>query len=82
MLTHWVGQTWREIHQQNPDLVRKTFRKLELPFAVDGSDVEELCIKDIPDIEVRNWRRYDQNQDDEVESVHSDNLNEAINQLI
>ena len=52
MLTHWVGQAWREMHQQNTDLIRQTLRNVGLSLAVDGSEDHELKIKDIPNQEV------------------------------
>ena len=56
MLTHWVGQAWRDIHRENASLIRQTFRKLGLSLAIDGSEDNELSIKDIPDVKVGEWR--------------------------
>lgn len=55
MLTHWVGQAWRELHKDNGDLIRQTFRKLGLSLTVDGSEDTELKIRDLPNIEVGDW---------------------------
>ena len=60
MLTHWIGQTWRKFHHDNPDLIRKTFRKLRLFFAINESENDEIWIKNILDVKVRNWKRSDQ----------------------
>lgn len=69
MLTHWVGQAWREFHQENPDLIRQTFRDLGLSLAVDGSEDTELKFRDISNIEVGDWRliRKEVEPDDPVE---------------
>ena len=56
MLAHWVGQAWRDIHRENASLIRQTFRKLGLSLAIDGSEDNELSIKDIPDVKVGKWR--------------------------
>lgn len=56
MLTHWIGQAWREFHQNSSHIIRQTFRKLGLSLAVDGSEDAELSIKDLPNIEVGDWR--------------------------
>ena len=50
-----VGQAWRELHTKHASLIRQTFRKLGLSLAIDGSEDEELSIKDIPNIQVADW---------------------------
>lgn len=79
MLTHWVGQAWREFHKKNPGLIRKTFRKLGLSLAIDGSEDDELWVKNIPDVEVGDWRRYD--EEDEVASMHSAEMEDPTNEI-
>ncbi len=56
MLTHWINQTWRELHKENFNLIRQTFRKLSLSLAMNESKDKELWIKDILNVEVENWR--------------------------
>ena len=58
--------------------------QLGLSLAVDGSKDNKLWIKNIPDIEIGDWRRHDESQDQvqEIKLMHSDDLNEATNQLI
>ncbi len=56
MLTKWVGQAWRELHANNSELIRQTFCNLGLSLAVDGSEDEELSIRDLPGIDVGDWR--------------------------
>lgn len=77
MLTHWVGQAWREFHRDNPGLIRQTFRKLGLSLAIDGSEDDEIWIKDIPDVKMGDWRRFDQEEDVELIDSNDEN-NEAI----
>ena len=71
MLTHWVGQAWREFHR-DPAMVctiKRTFRQVGLALPVDGSEDENIKIKDIPDVEVGDWRLApDQSNLEAVES--------------
>lgn len=50
MITYWVAQVWRELHAEQSDIIIKTFRKLGLSLAVNGSENKELRVKDIPNI--------------------------------
>ena len=73
MLTKWVGQAWRELHTQQADVIRQTFRKLGLSLAVDGSEDHEISVKDIPGLEVGDWRLpLDQEDAQEVEEPVED----------
>ncbi len=56
MLTHWVDQTWRELHKENFNLIRQTFRKLSLFLTINESKDKELWIKNSLNVEVENWR--------------------------
>ena len=47
MVTHWVGQAWRELHAEQSHLIIKAFTKVSLSLAVDGSKDVELHVKDI-----------------------------------
>ena len=69
LLTKWVGQAWREFHAQQASLITSTFRKLGLSLAVDGSEDAEISVKDIPDIEVGDWRLPDQDDVQEMEEA-------------
>lgn len=64
LLTQWVGQAWKEFHEENSGTIRRAFRKVGLSLAVDGSEDDELHIEDLPDIEVGDWRH---SQIEEVE---------------
>ena len=55
MITKWVGQTWRELHSKQSHVIVKAFQRLGLTLAIDGSEDEELYVKDIPDIQVGDW---------------------------
>ena len=78
MLTKWVGQAWRELHTKHASLIRQTFRKLGLSLAVDGSEDEELSIKDIPNVQVGDWA-LSVNQEDIQEVRESDSdVNETM----
>ena len=47
MVTHWVGQAWRELDAEQSHLIVKAFRKAGLSLAVDGFEDAELHVKDI-----------------------------------
>ena len=66
MLTQWVGQAWKEFHEESSDVIRRAFRKLGLSLAIDGSEDDELHVEDLPGIEVGNWRR---NNEEEIETA-------------
>ena len=66
----WVGQAWRALHSQHTSTIRQTFRNLGLSLAVDGSEDEEIKVKDIPGLEVGDWRVHDDQEDiQEMEEV-------------
>ena len=56
MLTQWVGKAWIKFHEQHRGTIVRSFRKIGVTLAIDGSEDEELAIKDIPDVEVGDWR--------------------------
>ena len=56
MLTHWVGKAWVKFHDQHRRTIIRAFRKIGVTLAIDGSEDAELSIKDIPDVEVGEWR--------------------------
>ena len=74
-----MGQAWRDIHRENASLIRQTFRKLGLSLAIDGSEDNELSIKDIPDVKVGEWRLSAGQEDiQEVEEPDTvDNIQKA-----
>ncbi len=51
-----INQTWRELHKENFNIIRQTFRKLNLSLAVNKWEDKELWIKDILNVEVENWK--------------------------
>lgn len=76
MLTKWVGQAWRELHAEKGELIRQTFRKLGLSLAVDGSEDAEISIRDLPGMEVGDWR-LPSDQIDEQQVDDPDEIDEA-----
>lgn len=74
-----MGQAWREFHKKNLDLIRQTFQKLRLSLAVDGSENNELSIKDIPHVKIGDWHRYE--EEDEVTSVNSIDMEDATGEI-
>lgn len=51
MLIRLVGKVWQELLQEKAGLIRHKFRESGLSLVV----LKNL-IKDIPDIEIRDWR--------------------------
>jgi hypothetical protein len=74
LVTHWVGQAWREFHKdkKSKELIVKTFEKLGLSLAVDGSQDEKLHVKDMPDIQVGDWTRQEEVLLDVITTVNDD----------
>ncbi len=81
MLTQWVNQTWRKFHKKNSDVIRQTFRKLELSLAINESEDHELFIKNIFDVIVEDWRlAKDQHEEIINDLIDSKEMNE-MNEL-
>ena len=55
MLIEWVKQAWAELHKNHGDLIQQTFKRLHLSLAIDGSEDNEIKIKDLPNIKVGDW---------------------------
>ena len=79
MLTKWVGQAWREMHMEHSSLICQIFRKLGLFLAVDGSEDDELSVKDIPGITVGDWKLSTGQEDiQEVEEPDTTDNSEEV----
>ena len=55
MLTHWVGQAWKQFYEEHSDTVQKTFCQLGLSLPVDGSQDQDIHIRNLSGIEVGDW---------------------------
>ena len=55
------------MHNKNGYLIQRTFRKLGLSLAPDGSEDARINIKDLPDITIGDWAR--QPTEEEVEQL-------------
>lgn len=83
ILTKWVGQAWRELHAEHAPLIRQTFRKLGLSLAVDRSEDSELSIKDIPNVEVGDWKLLAGQEDiQEVEEPRDEEVGNVQERLL
>jgi hypothetical protein len=56
MLASLVAQAWEDLYQYDSDLIRQTFIDLGLSLPIDGSRDHEIKIKDLPGIQVGNWK--------------------------
>ena len=58
LLIQWVGQAWNELHGDPAfiRLIRHTFRELGFSLNPNGSEDGELRIKNLPDLEIGDWR--------------------------
>lgn len=77
MLTQWVGQAWKEFHEDSFDVIHRAFRKLGLSLTIDGSEDDELHVEDLSEVEVGDWRNSD--QIDEENDEPNDEGNKGIN---
>ena len=80
MLTQWVRQAWKKFHEESFDVIRRAFRKLGLSLTIDGSEDDELHVKDLSGIEVGDWRRNnekDERIDDEADDGADDGANDG-----
>ena len=64
LLTHWVGKAWKEYHEDNKEVIKQTFRDVGLALAVDGSEDEQLKIRDLPNLMVGDWQRLEKEDED------------------
>lgn len=74
-----MGQAWKEFHEESSDIIRRAFRKLGLSLAIDGSEDNELHVKDLSNIEVGDWRRNNE-EDEGIDDGADDGINEGINE--
>src|SRR5277367_2186230 len=58
MLVSWVAQAWDNLHKYNSNLIRQTFTDLGLSLPTDGSRDKEIKIKDLPNVEVGDWKNW------------------------
>jgi hypothetical protein len=56
LLTHWVGQAWEVLHRDYKETIIKTFCQTGLLLNPDGTEDSEIKIRDIPHVEVGDWR--------------------------
>jgi hypothetical protein len=60
LITEWVGTAYDTLYEKYKDLIIQTFRNVGLSLNPDGSEDSELKIRDLPDIEVGDWTRQDE----------------------
>ena len=64
---------------EHSSLICQTFRKLGLSLAVDGSEDDELSVKDIPGITVGDWKLSTGQEDiQEVEEPDTTDNSEEV----
>lgn len=51
-----MAQAWKEAHETHSESIQKSFRQVGLSLAVDGSEDEELKIRDLPALQVGDWK--------------------------
>ena len=76
LLTHWVAEAWEWLHLERKELIKQTFRKVGLVLNPDGSEDAEISIRDLPDIEVGEWK-HSSTQFDEPEDFYDKDLAEG-----
>jgi hypothetical protein len=58
MLVSWVAQAWEDLHKYDNHLIQQTFIDLGLSLPIDGSRDNEIKIKDLPGIQVGDWKSW------------------------
>ena len=53
LLTKWIGQAWEQV-SSNKDMVIRGFKKCGVSVAIDGSEDNELHIKDLKDYDIES----------------------------
>jgi len=71
LLTKWIGQVWEQV-AANKDMVIRGFKKCAVSVTIDGSEDNEIHIKDLEDYDVKN------DDDDPFVSSESKDGNEVI----
>jgi hypothetical protein len=70
LLTYWVAKAWKRLHLEYKDTIINTFRNVGLSLNPDGSEDQELTIKDLPNIIVGDYHRdVDVEQQEESEET-------------
>jgi hypothetical protein len=57
LLTKWVAEAWKELHEKYLHVIIKTFRSVGLSLNPDGSEDGELKVKGLPNITVGDYTR-------------------------
>ena len=57
LLTKWVGEAWKKLHEFHKDAIIETFQNVGLSLPTDGSKDNLLKIRDLPDIIVGDWQQ-------------------------
>ena len=71
LLTKWVGSAWEEI-SSNRDLVYISFCICGISVAIDGSEDDDIHIKDLDDYRVDNDESGDSSNESDEENVDGD----------
>jgi hypothetical protein len=57
LLTKWVAQAWKELHEKYKKTIIKIFQRVGLSLNPDGSEDYKIKIKDLDSIKVRDFTR-------------------------
>jgi hypothetical protein len=76
-MAFWVTEAWRRLHDEHQELIIKTFRNVGLSLNPDGSEDIQLQIKDLPNIQVGDWR-IEENSVQTPEVVLGDEAEETV----
>ena len=75
MLTEWIGKAWEEV-SANKEMVIRGFKKCGISVSVDGSEDDQINIKDLEGYEVESTssNSSDSNSDDASQCDDSVNI--------
>jgi hypothetical protein len=57
LLTKWVAQAWKELHEKYKNTIIETFQRVGLSLNPDGSEDHKIKIKGLDDIKVGDFTR-------------------------
>jgi hypothetical protein len=69
LLTKWVAEAWKELHEKYKDVIIKTFRSVGLSLNPDGSEDSELKVKGLPDIAVGDYAQKEPEEENGLGSL-------------
>jgi hypothetical protein len=58
MLVSWVAQAWDDLHKYDSQTIIDAFRDVGLSLPIDGSQDDQIKVRDLPGLEVGDWKSW------------------------